>query len=122
MDTVKLIAIGDIQVGIITFFISMPLVYRQVPMNRAYGIRIRAAFESDQRWYDINAYGGRQFAIWSWLLIAAGVIGFFVSPAHFDAYAYGSLGAAMLVVMIPLVLILRWSRRPGSLNKSDAMR
>jgi hypothetical protein len=100
----------------------MPLVFRRVPMNRTYGIRIRAAFESEQRWYDINAYGGRQFAICSWLLIAAGVIGFFVSPAHFDAYAYGSLGVAILVVTIPVVLILRCSRRPASLNKPDAPR
>jgi hypothetical protein len=122
MDSIKLIAIGDIQVGIIMFFISMPLVYRQVPMNRAYGIRIRAAFESDQRWYDINAYGGRQFAIWSWLLIAAGVMGFFVPAAYFDAYAYGSLGAAILAVTIPLILILRWSGRPGRFDNSAAPR
>jgi hypothetical protein len=37
-------------------------------MNGAYGIRIPAAFESEQRWYDINAYGGRKLAGWSWLV------------------------------------------------------
>jgi hypothetical protein len=122
MDTIKLIAIADLQVGIIMFFINLPLVFRQVPMNKAYGIRLRAAFESEQRWYDINAYGGRLFAIWSSLLIAAGVTGFFVPAADFDTYAYGSLGAATLAVTIPLVLTLRWSGRPASLNKSDAPR
>jgi hypothetical protein len=111
MDTIKLIAIGDLQVGIVLFFINLPLALRQVPMNQWYGIRIRAAFESDQRWYDINAFGGRQFAIWSWLMTAFGVTGFFVSSAHFDAYAYGSLGAAILAITIPLILILRWSRK-----------
>jgi hypothetical protein len=117
MDTIKLIAIADLQVGIITFLISLPLAYRQVPMNNLFGIRIRAAFESEQRWYDINAYGGRQLATWSWLLVGAGVTGFFVSPGHFDAYAYGSLAAAIVALTIPLVLVSRWSRRP---TKSSA--
>jgi hypothetical protein len=117
MDSIKLIAIADLQVGILAFFISLPLVFRQVPMNEMYGIRIRAAFESERRWYDINAYGGRQFAIWSWLLVAAGVTGFFVSPAHFDAYAYGSLSAAILSVAIPVILITRWSRRSSRLHE-----
>lgn len=111
MNTIKLIAFGDLQVGVIIFALSLPLVLRKVPMNRSYGIRIRAAFESEQRWYDINAYGGRQMAIWSWLLILAGVIGFFVSPVHFDFYVCASLVAAILVIGIPLILIIRWSRR-----------
>ena len=112
MDTMKLIAVGDLQVGILIFVISLPLAFRKVPMNAWYGVRIRAAFESDQRWYEINAYGGRQLAIWSWLLIVFGVTGFFISSAHFNAYAYGSLAAAIVAIAIPLILILRWSRRP----------
>jgi len=112
MDTMKCIAIGDLQVGVLLFVISLPLALRKVPMNRWYGVRIPAAFESDQRWYDINAYGGRLLAIWSWLITAFGVLGFFASPAYFDAYAYGSLGAVILAVAIPLILILRWSRKP----------
>ena len=107
----RLIVFGDLQLGVIIFVLSLPLMLRKVPMNQVYGIRIRAAFESEQRWYDINAYGGRQLASWSSLLIAAGVIGFFVSPAHFELYAYGSLIIAILAIMVPLILILKWSRR-----------
>jgi hypothetical protein len=47
---------------VLLFGLSLPLVLRKAPMNEFYGIRIPAAFESKQRWYDINAYGGRQFA------------------------------------------------------------
>jgi len=120
MDTFKLIAVGDLQLGLILFLTSLPLILRQVPMNKTYGIRIKAAFESDQRWYDINAYGGRQLAIWSWLLIGAGVTGFLISPAHFDAYAGGSLGAAIVAITIPLILIVRHSRKPAApKNLSD---
>lgn len=111
MDTLKLIALGDLQIGLLMLILSLPLVFRKIPMNRMYGIRIPAAFESEERWYAINAYGGRQLAGWSLPLIAAGVTGFFVSPAHFEWYAYGSLMIAVLVFAMPLLLIMRWSRR-----------
>ena len=112
MNTMHLIVYGDLQLGVIIFVMSLPLILRKVPMNQVFGIRIRAAFESEQRWYDINAYGGRQLATWSLLLIAAGVTGFFISPAHFDLFAYGSLVVAILAITMPLLMILRWSRRP----------
>ena len=80
-------------------------------MNGAYGIRIAAAFESEQRWYDIDAYGGRCLAAWSWFIIAAGVVGFFVSPEHKDIYALGSVAVALLSVLIPVIQIVRWSRK-----------
>jgi hypothetical protein len=62
MDTTKMIIVADILFGVLLFGLSLPLVLRKVPMNDLYGIRIPAALESEQRWYDINAYGGRQFA------------------------------------------------------------
>jgi len=40
------------------------------------------------------------------------VTGFFISPVHFDLFAYGSLIAAILAITMPLLMILRWSRRP----------
>ena len=111
MNTIKLIACGDLQLGVLFLVASLPLMLRKIPRNQVYGIRIPAAFASEQRWYDVNAYGGRQLATWSFLLIAAGVTGFFVAPEDFALYAGGSLVAAILAVTIPLLLILRWSRR-----------
>jgi hypothetical protein len=97
--------------GLLIFLICLPLIYRKVPMNSTYGIRIAAAFESEQRWYDINAFGGRCLAAWSWLIIAAGVAGFFVSPEHKEIYALGSVVVALLSVGIPVIQIVRWSRK-----------
>ena len=111
MNTLHLIAYGDLQLGVIIFIMSWPLILRKVPMNHGFGIRIPAAFTSEQRWYDLNAYGGRQLASWSSLLIAAGVAGFFISPDHFDLFAYGSLLVAILAIAMPLLFILRRSRR-----------
>ena len=35
--------------GLLLAAFSLPLVLRRIPMNRAYGIRIREAFTSDAR-------------------------------------------------------------------------
>jgi hypothetical protein len=105
------IALTILVSGLLIFLICLPLIYRKVPMNSIYGIRIAAAFESEQRWYDINAYGGRRLAAWSWLIIAAGTAGFFLSPEHKDTYALGCVAVALLSVSIPVIQIVRWSRK-----------
>lgn len=105
------IAIVTLLSGILMFVLSLPLISRQIPMNGGYGIRIPAAFESEQRWYDINAYGGRQFARWSWLITATGVVGFFVSAEHREAYFLTSVAVTLLAVMMPVLQIYRWSRK-----------
>ena len=58
-----LVSIAILAAGAVMFFVSLPLIYRKVPMNRFYGIRVREAFKSNDRWFEINTYGGRQFAI-----------------------------------------------------------
>ena len=35
--------------GIFALGLSLPLVYRKVPMNAFYGVRIPASFQSEQR-------------------------------------------------------------------------
>ena len=104
------VAITILLSGLLIFLLCLPLIYRKVPMNQTYGIRIAAAFKSEQRWYEINAYGGRRLAAGSVFIIVAGVVGFFVSPEYKGAYAFGSVGVALLSVLIPVVQVFRWSR------------
>ena len=106
-----MIIVGDILFGTLLFGLSLPLVLRKVPMNDFYGIRIPAAFESEQRWYDINAYGGRQFAGWSWLPIVSGGLGFFIPLGAAAVYAPASLAAVAVATMVPTLLAYRWSQR-----------
>src|SRR3954467_10461069 len=106
------VATATLITGLLLFLISLPLVYRKIPMNGAYGIRIRGAFESDQRWYDINAYGGRLLARWSWLIVATGVAGFFVPQSDSSIYPLVSVAVTLLAVLIPVIQISRWSRKP----------
>jgi hypothetical protein len=113
-------AIAILSAGLVIFLISLPLVYRKVPMNSLYGIRIPAAFESNERWYEINAYGGRQVAIWSWVPIVAGVAGLFVPPKYMPICGVASAPVVLVSMLIPLVKIMAWSRRGASGKRAVA--
>jgi hypothetical protein len=105
------LAITILAAGLMMVLISLPLVYRKVPMNQYYGIRIEASFESEQRWYEINAYGGRQMAKWSCLIIATGLLGFFVPSGYFLTYAWASLPVTLVAIFVPTFQVFRWSRK-----------
>ena len=104
------VASSILLVGLVTFLISLPLIYRKVPMNAFYGIRIRASFQSRQRWYDINAQGGRLFAKWSALIIVAGLVGFFVPIDIFLFYVPAAVVVTLLAVLMPVIQVVRWSK------------
>ncbi|HHP7235700.1 MAG TPA: SdpI family protein [Desulfobacterales bacterium] len=58
--------------------VSIPLVKHKIKMNHFYGIRIKKAFESEENWYKVNEYGGKQLIIWSSPMILVGFICFLV--------------------------------------------
>jgi hypothetical protein len=110
MNTVAWIIVGNLLFALLQFCIGLPLLLRKVPRNSFYGFRTRAALESDERWYDINAYHGRQLVNWSVIMVSNGVTGFFIPPAASDAYLAVSLGLAAVAVTVPIILAFRWSR------------
>jgi SdpI/YfhL protein family len=97
-------------VGLVTLCVSLPLLYRKVRMNRFYGIRIAQAFVSEERWYEINEYGGRLLARCSWPIILSGIIGFFVPSSLFLGYLAVALGILFVCVFTPLFKTIRWAR------------
>jgi uncharacterized membrane protein len=110
MDTIKWIIIGNAFFGLLQILIGLPLLNRKVPRNYFYGIRTRAALASDQRWYDINAYAGRQLVIWSVIMFLNGLAGFFIPRDASDAYLALTLALAAVAVVVPLLLTFSWSR------------
>jgi hypothetical protein len=106
-----LVGLSIMSTGLVIFFISLPLIYRKVPMNGFYGIRIPAAFKSEQNWYDINAYSGRKMAAWSWLITVAGIAGFFVPLKYLAFYGFGSVVVTLVAIGIPIIQIFKWIRR-----------
>jgi len=113
-------AIAILSAGLVIFLISLPLIYRKIPMNSLYGIRIPAAFESNERWYEINAYGGRQLAVWSWVPIVAGVAGLFVPLKYMPICGVASAPVVLVSVLVPVVKIMAWSRRSASGKGANA--
>src|SRR3954447_5130612 len=97
--------------GVIIFIVSVPLAWRRVPMNWWYGFRIPSAFRSDQRWYEINEYGGRRMALGSLLIVACGVVGFLLPDSAVHVYRWATYLAALIGVGAPIVQTLVWSRR-----------
>lgn len=100
-------------VGLLLFFVSLPLALRKVPMNRYYGVRTSVAFKSDQNWYEINAYGGTQLAIWSVLIIAVGIAGFFMPREWLKKYDAWAVLSVVVAVAASVVKTVLWSRRYG---------
>ena len=104
------VAVAILLSGVLIFLLSLPMIYRKVPMNHFYGFRIPAAFESDQRWYDINAYGGRLMAIGALPIVGAGTTGLFLPDDWFIPYATAATVITLVSVLVPAVLVFRWSR------------
>jgi len=55
--------------GLLYAVLSLPLIFKMVPKNRFYGIRIRKAFVSDGNWYAINKAGGILIFVCGLLLV-----------------------------------------------------
>jgi hypothetical protein len=90
------------------FATCLPLITRRVPMNRFYGIRVREAFKSEERWLDINAYGGRQFAVWSLPIVITGILGLLLPTHLVFIYIPIAIGVIVLSALIPLIQTMRW--------------
>lgn len=70
-------------VGILLVGLSIPLIKRSIRMNQFYGVRTYEAFKSEENWYAINHYCGKQMlgvgiftTAWSILNIIFVAIGF----------------------------------------------
>jgi len=99
--------------GAVTLLLTLPLMFRMVPMNRFYGFRTAAAFKSEANWYEINARGGQVLALGSVVILAVGIVGFFVPEKYTLIYIGGGLLVVLAAIIIPLVSFIGWQRRFG---------
>jgi len=98
-------------VGLLILALSIPLMRRKVPMNAFYGVRIPGSFDSEERWYDINEYGGRQLARWSLFVVAFGIVGFFLPASALSVYPWVVLPLVLASVLVPVIRVVVWARR-----------
>src|SRR5687768_1691177 len=95
--------------GLVILASCQPLIRRKVPMNHFYGIRVPAAFESNQQWYEINEYGGRKLGRWSWIIMATGILGMFIPAQHAVTYAWASTPVVLMSLTVPIVQTMTWA-------------
>jgi uncharacterized membrane protein len=100
-------ALSHLIAGLLIVAFSLPLIRRKIGRNRFYGIRVPEAFASDERWRDINAYGGRLFLRWGIVVIIIGLLGLALPRYLGDIYALGSL----VVIISGLIIVIRAIRR-----------
>ncbi len=97
-------------VGLILMAISVPLKNGKVAMNHFYGVRLRKSFTSEKNWYLMNAYGGRQLVIWSAAMFVLGVLTLFIPFNGQEELIVLFAFLPLIVLMIPVYLIVRYSR------------
>lgn len=80
-------------------------------MNRAYGVRIPKAFESEHHWYAINAYAGRLLLVYGLLVAAFGVLARHATPPPTSPWMALFTVGPMLLVLPVLWLVNSHARR-----------
>ena len=108
--TAMILGISNICMAVAFILLSIPLLKRQLPMNRWYGARFRKSFESEENWYRINAYSAKQLIIWSIPILIIGLATPFLrleeNPGLFNAIAFSPL-----LVCVPCLLSYRYARK-----------
>ena len=97
--------------GILTAVFSLPLIYRKIPLNRAYGIRIRAAFASNDNWYSINEYGGKLFFVFGLFILCFSFLTWQYAPSPTSIWAPVYLVTPLLAIIPLIMLINRYAKR-----------
>ena len=105
-------ALANIISALLIIGISIPLVLRKIQMNYIYGIRIKESFVSEENWFKINEYGGKQMIIWSLPLLAAGILCLFITIHTANGILLLIMGIAPIIIcmVIALIKILKYAR------------
>lgn len=93
-----------IAAGCVCIALGLPLMKRKVKMNRWYGVRIPKSFQSEENWFKINEYGGRQLVAWSIPLIVWGLFCFAIPMKDinrgFEAFVFGALPVFLFIAIV----------------------
>ena len=111
MDTTNItLGISNIFVATTLILLSIPLIQQKVSMNKMYGVRIKKAFESEENWYKINTYGGKQLVLWSIPLGLLGVSTFFL-PLDGNGFMITLIACAPLIVLVPAIMSCIYAKK-----------
>jgi len=87
--------------GLLIILLAIPLILKKVPRNSAYGVRTQAAFASDADWYRINTIGGWYLLGAGILILATGIVGWFLPVSLRNVYSLSATGITLAAVLLP---------------------
>lgn len=104
------IGISHIFSNLLIIAVSIPLIYEMVPMNRLYGFRFKKSYESEENWYRVNKYGGKQLLLWGIALLLLGTITLFLPLKTGGGFVKVVLFSPLLL-LIPVFQAYRYARK-----------
>jgi len=96
--------------AVVTIAISVPLILRKVKRNHWYGVRIPAAFESEEAWFDINHYGGRLLLFWGIAMAVTAAVGVLPEKEGWAFYDWAALAINMSGLAAVLAKVYRYAQ------------
>jgi uncharacterized membrane protein len=93
---------------------ALPLIRKKVKMNRWYGVRIPESYVSEERWMEINYYGGRLLFLWGLAIAAMAVGGAFLQKKDWIAYDWAALVIVAGGLTLVMTQIYRYARTSQS--------
>ena len=105
------IAIIHAVVGLLVVAVAVPLANRRVKMNPWYGIRIPEAFKSEERWLEINQYGGRLMFWWGISILIVATFGLALPKRYWIFYAFAALGIILAGLGLVMARIFRYAAK-----------
>jgi uncharacterized membrane protein len=98
-------------VDLLIALVSIPLIFRRIPRNAAYGVRTPATLSSDEIWYPANEYGGKALLLSSLLGVVGIVIVVNVDGITPERILFWSLVCMAGPPLVAAVFILRYVRK-----------
>jgi hypothetical protein len=77
----------------------LPLLFKMIPRNRWYGVRVREAYASEGAWYAINQIGAVA-------LIVASLV-WFVAAIYVPAKYVPAIGLSLILLTLGLMTVLQ---------------
>lgn len=114
------VAVVNLVAGLVSILIALPLIRGRIKRNPWYGIRIPAAFESDERWYAINRYGGRLFLRWGIWVVLVALSGFPLPRPWWVVYDLASAVPILGGLVLVLSYINRYARITAPVRPSGS--
>ena len=97
--------------ALVSIGLSVPLIKRKIKRNPWYGIRIPEAFKSEERWLEINQYGGRLFLAWGIVIAIMSGIGLTLEKKYWIVYSFSALAVILGGLGVVVALTFRYAAK-----------